>query len=519
MNAADEVLQPALQAGLGASTALHIGSRKVSYDALFAATNQAGNAFTQLGVEAEHRVLMLLRDSEDFVACYLGAMRMGAVPVALNLRLSTSEVAYVVNDSRCKVLVMDEEFNPLLEAAEPHLTHTPTVVIRRTQPSAHPSLGTTAPARGLLTLDTLLRSASKALRPAVMSPDDMAFWIYTSGTTGTPKAAVHLQHDVLHADTYLREVLSVTAQDRLFATSKLFFAYALGTCLLGSLRIGASTVLLDAWPDPQSVRATIAQTAPTVVFAVPSMFRNLHRSGVTQDPAMQVVRAYVSAGERLPAQLAHTWESATSVPIFDGMGTTETTYMIFANGPKANRVGTAGKVCPNTTVELRSPENDAPIKTVRTPGVLWVQSPSTCDRYWNQQARSRAAIKGEWLCTGDLFEFDEDGYYTHLGRADDMLKISGQWVSPMEIEDALPEDLVNEAAVVGIPNEDGLTRLALFVVPRDSHADEQTLAARLQETLLAKLSAYKCPRDIRVVLELPRTATGKVQRHKLREIS
>ena len=480
-NAADAVLDPDKVGADPDRPALLFHDETVSYAGLLARVNRFGNVFIAAGVRPENRVLLMLKDSPDLVAAYLGAIKIGAVAVALNVRLSANELAYIVADSGAAALVIDREFLPLYRAVE-----------RMPGPQVF-----VAP-----DLAALTAGRSDALAAHASSPDAMAFWIYTSGTTGAPKAAVHLHHDVLSSVDFTGRALGVARGDRLFATSKLFFAYSLGNCLFGSLRLGATTILHDGWPDSAAITAVVERHRPTIVYSVPTMYRNLLRDGVATHARFAGVRRFVSAGERLPPQLFEQWRAATGGEILDGMGTSETIYMILTNYPGEARPGSSGKPVPGVEAQLRD-------------GVLWARMPSIADRYWNQQEKSRAVFVGEWFRTGDAYRVDADGYWYHDGRADDLLKISGQWVSPAEIEDAAATCAgVAEAAVVGVENADGLTRLAMFVVAASGAVPT---GDSIHEHLRERLAIYKCPREIRFVAEIPRTATGKVQRFRLRE--
>ncbi|MGH7907717.1 MAG: AMP-binding protein, partial [Candidatus Binataceae bacterium] len=410
---------------------------------------------------------------------------------------------HALNDSRARALLLEEQFIPIYQAIAPNIGWKLTVIAAGTD---------SAPFQNF---DSFVAGQLPELAPEPMSPDDMAFWIYTSGTTGTPKAAVHLQHDVLSAGPHLA-YLDTRPGDRYFSISRLFFAYALGNCLFGSLRLCGTTILHPAWPDVESAARVIAETRPDFVFSVPTMYRNILRSGRAEEPGFKSARAYVSAGERLPAALAETWRRATGVRIYEGMGTSETIYMILTNSPDAYRPGASGRVAPGAEVKLID-EDEKPISEPNRPGVLWVRMDSRCDRYWNQRENSNRAFFGPWFRTGDMYSFDEDGFYYQHGRADEMLKISGQWVSPMEIEEcAMALPLVADAALIGLPNDDGLVRLSLFLVARGA-GDPEHIAAEVREMLVKTLSVYKCPRDIRFVERLPRTATGKLQRYILRQ--
>lgn len=504
MNAADDILSPERVAQHPERAAILFGEECLSYAALLALVNQYANGLRASGVRREQRVMLMLKDSPTMAALLLAVMKIGAVAVPINLRASSSDLALMLNDSQATLLCIDADFVTVYREARQQVGH------------AHDVLVAGADVPGLARVEALAAQQSAAANAAPVSPDDMAFWLYTSGTTGTAKAAVHLHHHVAMAHRFPGEALALGPGDRVFATSKLFFAYALGNNLFPALKLGATSILFDGWPDSAAVMAIIERHRPTVLLAVPTMYRNLLRDGVATRERFGGVRHCVSAGERLPVVLFERWRDATGHPIIDGIGTTETVYFFLTNRPDDIRPGASGKPAPGAEVELRDHDGTV-IATPDTPGVLWVKMPSIAARYWNQPERSDAAFFGPWFRTGDVYVRDADGYYHHEGRADDMLKISGQWVSPAEIEEhvlKLPQ--VADAAVVGATNDDGLTRLALFIVPQDRTTDRGSLAGSIQDALTASLSVYKCPREIRLIEEIPRTATGKVQRFKLR---
>lgn len=504
MNAADEVLSPARVMAHPERDAILFGEERVSYAALQALVNRYANGLRAMAVEPEQRVMLMLKDSPTMVALLLAIMKIGAVAVPINLRASSADLALMLNDSRARLLCIDAELLSLYQDAHREVEYEHRVLVA----------GANVP--GMHRVESLAANQPIEASTAPTSPDDMAFWLYTSGTTGTPKAAVHLHHDVGIAHRFPGEALRVGPGDRVFATSKLFFAYALGNNLLPALKLGATSILYDGWPDSESVASIVERHRPTVLLAVPTMYRNLLREGAATRERFRSVRHCVSAGERLPVVLFERWRDATGHEIIDGIGTTETVYFFLTNRPGMVRPGSSGKPAPGAEVELRD-HDGTPIDAPGTPGVLWVKMPSTADRYWNQQERSHAAFFGPWFRTGDVYVRDADGFFFHEGRADDMLKISGQWVSPAEIEEhvlKLPQ--VADAAVVGTTNEDGLTRLALFVVPHERGTDRGALTTSIQGALTASLSIYKCPREVRLVDDIPRTATGKVQRYLLR---
>ncbi|MCC7413919.1 MAG: benzoate-CoA ligase family protein [Gammaproteobacteria bacterium] len=503
MNAAEEILGPPLAAGLADQPALILGQTQLSYAGLEALVNRCGHALLAAGVGREQRVLLFMDDSPEFVALYLAAMKIGAVVVAFNIRATAADLRFVVEDSDCRALFIDAAFVDRWQEAGTGIADGPRVIVRG---------GT-----GRDSLERFLPGHAEALEYAAMAPDDMAFWLYSSGTTGQPKGVVHCHHDVCIADRHLRENLGLRAGERLFTTSKLFFAFALGHSLFGGLRCGATVILYEGWPDGRAIIAEVERTRPQLLFTVPAFYRNLLAEGVAASEAFRQVRHFVSAGEKLPLPLFEQWQAATGRPILEGIGTSETVFLFLANTPDAVRPGSAGRRLPWADVRLWTGSGEE-ITAPDTPGTLWVRMDSVFDRYWRLQARTHATFRDGYYCTGDVFSFDADGYWHHHGRDDDMLKISGQWVSPAEIEDCvLRIDAIREAAVVGAPNADGLVRAALFVVAEGDGARD-ALEERIRATLTGSLSIYKCPRTICFVDEIPRTATGKVQRFKLRDM-
>jgi len=505
-NAADELMRPAAEHGLDDRAAMITDGRTITYGALAAMINRAGNAMASAGIARGERVMMLLPDTPELVASYLGAIKIGAVAIAFNTRSSPAELAFALEDSAAKLLIID---HTLIEtyraAASARLAIKPRVFVVGGSCDGHEDY------------DSLVGSASVDLRAESMSPSDMACWIYTSGTTGSPKAAVHLHRDVAAAGPYLARCLGVRDGDRMFSTSKLFFAYALGNCLFGALRMCCTVVLHSPWPEAGAIADVIESTRPDFVFSVPTMLRNLLASGRADESGFRGARAFVSAGERMPATLAARWRDVSGVPIIEGMGTSETIYMIFSNSVGGYRDGSAGRVAPDAEVRLVDERGDT-ITEPGMPGALWVRMPSVCAGYWNREELSRRQFSGSWFRTGDLFAFDPDGFYFHHGRSDEMLKIAGLWVSPAEIEECVMTITgIADAAVVGVGDADGLTRPTLFVVARDPGSDRGEMIDRIRHALDRDLAAHKRPRDIRFVENLLRTATGKLKRYLIAE--
>lgn len=507
MNAADEIIGRPLRQGLGDRAAILCAERTVSFSGLNADVNRCGNALRSQGVGRGDRVLFLMDDSPELVAAYLGTMRIGAIAVALNVRLAARDLVYIIQHSECRAIVVDAHFMDLYQSAAEMLDKPPIVIVVGGTP-APPCLG----------YADVVGGQSDQLLSEKMNPDEVGFWLYSSGTTGKPKAVMHPQRSVLVADCLERECLGIGPGDRVFTTSKIFFGFALGHSLMGGLQCGATVILSPAWPEPKLIIDTVERHRPTVLFSTPVMYRNLLREGAPVKPAFRAIRHFVAAGEKLPESLYDDWLDLCGKPILDGVGASETVFLFLLNQPDDSRGGSSGK--PVTWAALRLVGEDGQdITAPGQPGQIAIRTSCQFVGYWKQPDLTARALRDGWYFPGDMFEFDAEGRWCHLGRSDDMLKVSGQWVSPTEIEAcALTVPDVQDAAVVGFPNEDGLTRIALFVVPRNPETDQAALTEALLQTFKSTLSIYKCPRTIRFVEELPRTATGKTQRFRLREM-
>lgn len=497
------LLEAHLEAGRGERVALRTPQGSWTYAQLAEQVNRAGGALRQAGLEPEQRVAFLLPDGIELAAAFLGAMRIGAVAVPLNTRLSAREYRAMLADCRAKLLLVSSELLPEVEAILPELPRLRRVFVVGGGGGGHPGWEEAA------------AGASAELAPEPVGGDDMAFWLYTSGTTGAPKAAVHL-HRVLEAGRhYGEEVLGVTADDRIFATSKLFFAYALGNALLIPLRAGAQSFLLPDWADLDSVLGVLREFRPSLLFSVPTFYNRLLQAE-PELKELSSLRLAVSAGERLPAAIFRRFGERYGVPILDGIGATETLYMFLSNRPHAVRPGSSGQPVPGTEARILDAEGGevGPGGT----GVLWVKTPSAAAGYWNRLDRSRETFVGEWYRTRDVFTRDRDGFYFHQGREDDLFKVAGQWVQPAEVEDALREHpAVADVGVVGAPDESGLVKPFAFVIPRPGGPDPERLSSELMAHLVGRVASHQLPRRIELVGELPRTATGKLQRFRLRQ--
>jgi len=372
---------------------------------------------------------------------------------------------------------------------------------------------------GTVAFDDLVKGSSEELQPASTGKDDAAFWLYSSGSTGQPKGCVHLQHDmVVSAERYAKTILKTSGQDRFFSVAKLFFAYGLGNGLYFPLAAGGTSILLPGPPRAQSVFEVIERHRPTLFFSVPSNYVKLlaHHASGRGEFDLSSVRHGISAGEALPAVVFHQFKERFGVEILDAIGSTEGLHMLISNRPGEVRPGSSGKIIPGFEAKIVD-DNDLPVAQGEI-GNLLVKADSTCAYYWNEHEKTKATLAGDWLRTGDKYHQDEDGYFWYEGRSDDMMKVSGAWVSPIEIEGVLMEHpAVLEAAVVFRPDADGFQKPGACVVLRNDPGTPQ-LARELQEFVLGRLPVYKRTHWIEFLPELPKTATGKVQRYKLRSL-
>ena len=505
-NIADYLVDRHLREGRGGRTAIICGDESITYAQVADRSNQLANGLRSLGVRREERVLLLLLDTPAFVYSFFGAQKMGAVPIPTNTLLKSQDYRYLLNDSRARVAIVSEALRPQLAAIPrselPYLEH---IVV---DDVASPDL---------VGFSRLLDFPSE-LEAEETSKDDAAFWLYSSGTTGFPKGAVHLHHDIVHTVIcYAQEVLGITEADRTFSVAKLFFAYGLGNALTFPFAVGATTILWPGPPTPPNVYAQIERYKPTLFYSVPTNYGQLlaHRRE-SADFDLGSIRQAVSAGEALPKALYDRFKERFGVEILDGIGSTEILHIFISNRPGRVRPGSAGQLVPGYEARIVDESGvDVPDGTV---GNLLIKGDSTCAYYWNKHERTKSTIEGHWIRTGDKFYRDPDGYYWYAGRADDMLKVGGIWVSPVEIENTLVEHpAVQEAGVIGRRDADSLEKPMAYVVLAAGSSPSPELARELQDFVRSKIAEYKRPRWIEFVEALPKTATGKTQRFKLRE--
>jgi benzoate-CoA ligase len=503
-NAAADLIDRNLHAGRAAKVAYHDDNSSYTYAELAALVNRVASALVALGVQMEQRVLLCLQDTIDFPACFLGSIKAGVVPIAVNTLLTTADYGYMLHDSRALVLIVAES---LLPAFAPLL---------RTSPFLKHVIVSGADARGHLLLSTLLMQAETNFEPAKTTCDDACFWLYSSGSTGAPKGTVHVHSSLIQtAELYARPILGIRENDVVFSAAKLFFAYGLGNALTFPLAVGATTVLMAERPTPAAVFDRLRKYQPTIFYGVPTLFAAMLANADLPQRAELALRICASAGEALPLDIGRRWTERFGVDILDGIGSTEMLHIFLSNRPGDVRYGTTGKPVPGYEVRLIDDEG-GPAKQGEI-GELQVAGPTSAKFYWNNRERSRNTFHGPWTKSGDKYRRDEDGYYVYAGRADDMLKVGGVYVSPAEVESALiTHDAVLEAAVVGHADESELIKPKAFVVLKRGYSADTDLAARLKDHVKARLAPFKYPRWIEFVEELPKTATGKIQRFKLR---
>jgi benzoate-CoA ligase len=505
-NAANDLIERNLAAGRGGKVAYVDDAGRCTFADLAVRVNRAANALTGLGLGMDDRIMLCHLDTVDWVAVFLGAIKAGIVPIAVNTLLTSSDYEFMLNDSRAKALVVSEQlwpqFAPILGRC-PHLKH---VVVS----------GADAQGSGTR-LQDLLAHAGVSFTAAPTNADDPCFWLYSSGSTGTPKGTVHIQTSMLYtAELYGRPVLGIRTDDVVYSAAKLFFAYGLGNALSFPLAVGATTVLMAERPTPAAVFKRLKEHRPTIFYGVPTLCGALLASPELPQRSVLNLRVCTSAGEALPADIGRRWTEHFGVEILDGIGSTEMLHIFLSNRPGEVRYGTSGKAVPGYRLRVVNEQGkDAAPDEI---GDLLVAGPSAAAGYWNNRERTRSTFLGEWTRTGDKYTYDADGYYTYSGRSDDMLKVGGIFVSPFEVEGALlahPDVL--EAAVVGIPDDAQLIKPKAYVVTKQGVQGTPALADALKQHVKDRLAPYKYPRWVEFVPELPKTATGKIQRFKLRQ--
>jgi len=505
-NLAVDFMDRRVDEGFGDKVAFIDDGGSHSYGALQENANRFGNAMLNLGLQAEQRVMLLQLDSIDFPIAFFGAIKAGLVAVPVNTLLTTDDYHYMLRDSRAKALVVSAD---LLPVVAPILDQLPDL--------RHIIVTGTGDTQGHASMAATLAGGEAALAAAATSADDVAFWLYSSGSTGRPKGAPHLQSDMIHtAVLYGLGVLGIRSDDVVYSAAKLFFAYGLGNALTFPMLVGATSVLMAGRPTPGDVMARIKDNGASIFYGVPTLYAGiLADDGIGREASSPRLRHCVSAGEALPEEVAKRWADRFGVDILDGIGSTEMLHIFVSNRPGDVRYGSTGLPVPGYRCRLT--DNAGADVAPGEIGDLLVSGPSSSPYYWNNREKSVATFEGAWTRTGDKYTCDKDGYFIYAGRSDDMLKVGGIWVSPFEVESALmAHDSVLEAAVVGHGDSDELIKPKAYVVLKAGGGGESQATA-LQQFVKDRLAPYKYPRWVEFVDELPKTATGKIQRFKLRD--
>ncbi len=502
-NAVSEFIDGNIAKGYDNKYAYIDPAHSLTYKQLQSGTCKIANILTQLEIPRETRIAMLMFDTIDYPQVFWGAIRAGIIPVCLNTLLTTRQYEYMLSDARAQVLFISNELLPVVEPVLKNLPALKHIIVLDGNSK-------------FLSYEDLMSGASSVFETVQTCADETAFWLYSSGSTGEPKGTRHVHSSLAHvAEYYGRGILGVAHDDIIFSAAKLFFAYGLGAGLGMSLSAGATTILLPARPTPKLVLETLSKHNATLFFGVPTLYAAmLADPECTPQNSSQNLRICISAGEALPAEIGLTWKKHMGTDIIDGIGSTEMLHIFLSNRPGDVRYGTSGKEFEGYKLRLVDEHGNEP--AIGEIGELLVCGNSAADGYWNQREKSRATFAGPWTHTGDKYFRDKDDYYHYCGRTDDMFKVGGRWVSPFEVEQALvSHSAVLEAAVVGHQDEQNLTKPKAFVVLTNDRQSD-ALVEELKAHVKKEAGAWKNPRWIEFVDELPKTATGKIQRFKLR---
>ncbi len=490
------LLDTQLTAGRGAKTAIYFGDERISYDDLFQRVCALGRALRALGVARENRVLLILGDTPAFPVAFFGALRIGAVPVPVNPLYKASDYRFFLEDSDARVVVTDAMYLDKMNEALAGYHETVHIIVAEA-------------------LDELLAAHAGEFAPANTHRDDMAFWLYSSGSTGKPKGVVHLHGSIpATCESYAQNVLQLTEDDIVFGRV-LFHAYGLGNALNFPFHAGAATTLMPGRASTNNLLKVVEMHSVTVLCLVPTLYNAILNAPGVSEHDLASVRLCISAAEPLAPETWRRWKETFGLTILDGIGSTEMLHIFCSNTAEACQPGSSGKPVPG--YELKIVNDDGSPVAVGETGDLFVKGASAAAYYWRQREKTRRTMQGEWMATGDRYRVDDAGYYWYEGRADDMLKVGGEWVSPIAIENVLLEHVaVNEAAVVGVTVE-GVMRIRAVIILTSKSRAKPKMKTELQEWCKARLQRFQYPHFIDFVKELPKTASGKIQRFKLRQ--
>ncbi|BCU80597.1 acetyl-CoA synthetase [Polycladomyces abyssicola] len=509
-NASTRFIEENVNKGLGDKVAIYFRDEQITYRQMQKRVNQVGNMLKTLGLKMENRVLINCHDTPEFIYSFFGSIKIGAVPIPVNTMMQPSDYEYYLNNSRARALIIHQDLWENIQHLRKRFIYLEHVIVI--------SESDVKTVEGTLSFYEMMEQASEDLKPCHTQYDDSAFWLFSSGSTGNPKGVIHLQHDMEFAlNSYAKNILKLTENDICFSASKLFFAYGLGGGMYFPFGVGASTVLVPERPTPEVVLQAIEKYKPTVFFGVPTLYGHMidftEKNNKRYD--LSSVRICVSAGEPLPVVFLRKWKYLYNLDILDGIGSTEALHIYLSNRIGDIREGSSGKIVPGFEAKIVNEEgNPLPPNEV---GDLLIRGDSIAHGYWNLHEQNKQKFLGEWFHTGDKFYRDDDGYFWYCGRSDDMLKVGGIWVSPVEIENCLLQhEAVLEVAVVGVTNENDLVMPKAYIVLKDGVDPSENLAKELKEFTKQHLARYKYPRIIEFVDALPKTTTGKIQRFKFR---
>ena len=508
-NATVEMIDGNLAEGRGAKLAVIDPTTKLTYAELAERIDRFANAVQRLGIERESRIALIMLDTVELVVAFWGAIKAGVVPIPINTLLPPETWRYMIEDSRAAAVVITDELfdraNHILEEIQQR---------RRLQVIVNDRQGD----QKIIGWKALMASSPAKAEAVDTHADDVAFWLYSSGSTGNPKGTCHVQSSLMAtAQLFGQGVLGIRSDDVIFSAAKLFFAYGLGNGMSFPFSVGATAVLMPDRPTPDSVLVTMRANNPTIFCGVPTLFASmLMHPELKKGAGSNRLRLCTSAGEALPEEIGNRWQQAVGSEVIDGIGSTEMLHIFVSNRQGKVRYGSSGTPVPGYEAKLLDDEGEpVPIGEI---GELVIKGPSAAQGYWLQREKSRRTFRGEWTHTGDKYRVGEDGYYYYCGRTDDMFKVSGIWVSPFEVESALlSHEAVLEAAVIGEEDADGLVKPKAFVVLKAGFKAEDGLFDELKAHVKAEAGAWKYPRWVEIRSELPKTATGKIQRFKLRE--